>query len=180
MSRRLSNQTHNRQKKASKRPVEIYFDAFEKEYGHPVNRWIQVFGLPMFFFAVLGLVWVIPFPEIGLLKRYGYDTFVNWGSFFIAIIVYIYLRLAPMLSYAVLLSIGVFSFFIVQLEYAERAGGLPVWLVCVLLLQISLVALLVGRSIERRPVPLSRFLHLLMFGPIWLWHYVFKRLKLPY
>lgn len=163
-----------------RRPVDVYFDTFNQQYQHPVNRVIQWIALPVFAFGILGLVWMIPFPEISFLKKHGYDTFVNWGSFFIAGLVYHYLRLAPTLSYAMLLTIGVYSFFIVQLEYVEQAGGPAVWSVCACLLMASLLALYVGKNMEKESVPFRSFLKLLLLGPIWLWHFVFKRFNIPY
>ncbi len=163
-----------------KREVDVYFEAFAKYSQHPINRIIQYVCIPIFSFGVLGLVWMVPFPEIAFLKKHGYDTFLNWGSFFIAGFIYYYLRLATTLSYAVLLTVGIFSFFIVQLEYVEQAGGPAVWLVCGGLLFLSLAALLVGRRLERTPMPLSVFFKMLALGPIWLWHFVFKKLNMPY
>jgi len=151
-----------------------------QQYQHPVNRLIQYTALPVFSFAVLGLVWMIPFPEIGFLKKYGYDTFLNWGSFFIAGFIYYYLRLATTLSYAMLLTVGILSFFIVRLEYIEQAGGPSVWWVCALLLFASFLALYLGKRMEENPVSFSSFLRLLALGPIWLWHFVFKKLNIPY
>ncbi|MEC3881000.1 hypothetical protein [Parapedobacter sp. 10938] len=179
MSRRAGVKKNNVQE-VPKRPVDQYFDTFNRQYQHPVNRAIQWIAIPAFAFGVLGLVWMIPFPEIAFLKKHGYDTFVNWGSFFIAGVVYYYLRLAPTLSYAMLLTIGLFSFFIVQLEYVEQAGGPAVWSVCACLLMASLLALYLGKNMEKVAVPFRSFLKLLLVGPIWLWHFVFKKLNIPY
>ncbi|SEL84537.1 DUF962 domain-containing protein [Parapedobacter koreensis] len=163
-----------------KRKVDAYFETLDKAYQHPANRVIQWVAIPVLFFAVLGLVWMIPFPEITFLKKHGYDMFLNWGSFLIAAIIYYYLRLAPTLSYAVLFTIGIFSFFIVQLEYIEQRGGPAVWLVCMTLLLVSFIVLYWGRSMERTAPPFRSFLQLLALGPIWLWHVVFKKLNIPY
>ena len=169
-----------REQAALKRPVDVYFETFNQQYQHPVNRMIQWVAIPVFTFGVIGLVWMIPFPEIAFLKKHGYDTFVNWGSFFIAALVYYYLRMAPTLSYVMLVTIGVFSFFIVQLEYVEQAGGPAVWSVCACLMMASLLALYLGKGMERVAVPFRSFLQLLLLGPIWLWHFAFKKLNLPY
>lgn len=163
-----------------RREVDNYFEVLNDHSRHPVNRIIQYLFIPVFSFAVLGMIWMIPFPEIGFLKRLGYDTFVNWGSFFIAAMVYYYLRLAPTLSYAVLLTVGIFSFLIVQLEYLEQGGGPPVWSICALLLLVSLAALSLGQRLERPPLTVKGFLRLITLGPIWLWHFVFNKLRLPY
>ena len=171
---------HQRIQEAPKREVDVYFETFNRQYQHPINRVIQWIALPVFAFAVLGLVWMVPFPEIGFLKKHGYDTFVNWGSFFIAVMVYYYLRLAPTLSYAMLFMVGAFSFFIVQLEYLERDGGAAVWAVCASLLMASLLALYLGKNMEKSVISFRSFLRLLLLGPIWLWHFVFKKLNIPY
>lgn len=180
------NKNKNRKKHTSakaappKRPVEVAFDQLAQDYQHPVNRVIQAVAIPVFLFGILGLVWMIPFPKIAFLAEHGYDIFLNWGSFFIAAMIYYYLRMAPTLSYGVLLLIGIFSFFIVRLEYVEADGGPAVWLVCAILLVLSLLALYVGKTLERPSVSLRSFFRLLILGPIWLVHFIFKKLNIPY
>ena len=162
------------------RPVEVLFDQLAHDFQHPTNRIIQVVALPVLLFAVMGLIWMIPFPRIDFLAKHGYDIFLNWGSFFIAILVYGYLRLAPTLSYGVLLFIGVFSFFIVRLEYIEQNGGPAIWFICAILFVAALGALYSGKNLERQPVSLRSFLRLILIGPIWLLHFAFKKLNIPY
>ncbi|WP_353131000.1 hypothetical protein [Parapedobacter pyrenivorans] len=180
MSRKSGSQKRKQIKEVPKREVDRCFETFDQHYQHPINRVIQWIALPVFTFAVLGLVWMVPFPELAFLKKHGYDTFVNWGSFFIAGMVYYYLRLAPTLSYAMLLTVGVFSFFIVQLEYVEQGGGPAVWVVCACLLMTSLLVLYIGKGMEKNAVPFRSFLRFLVMGPLWLWHFVFRKLNIPY
>jgi uncharacterized membrane protein YGL010W len=162
------------------RPVDRYLAQYTADHQDPVNRVVQGICIPVMLFAVLGLIWMIPFPEIGFLKRHGYDTFLNWASFAIAALVYYYLRLSATLSYAVLLSIGVSSFFIVRLEYWEAAGGPAVWLVCFVLFLISLAGRLIGYRREKRRSPEQGYFLSLLIGPLWLWRTVFERWKIPY
>ncbi|MFB2120690.1 hypothetical protein [Parapedobacter sp. 2B3] len=180
MSRKSGVKTQKSIPEVPKRPVDVCFETFNRQYRHPVNQIVQWIALPVFAFSILGLVWMVPFPEVAFLKKYGYDTFINWGSFFIAGMVYYYLRLAPTLSYAMLLTTGIYSFLIVRLEYVEQAGGPPVWSVCACLLMASLLALYIGKNMEKVAVPFRSFLKLLLLGPIWLWHFIFKKLNLPY
>jgi len=162
------------------REVDVQFERLNKDFQHPLNRMIQRFAIPIFSFSLLGLIWIIPFPKIEFLEKYGYDIFLNWGSFFIAAVIYAYLRLAPTLSYGMLFVIGVFSFLIVQLEYVERDGGPAVWMVCGILLLCSFFALYMGKTMERKPVSARSFCRLLTLGPIWLLHSIFRKLKIPY
>lgn len=176
----MSRRKKHKQKAEPLRPVEEHFAVLSRYSADPRNRLIQYVFIPVFAFAILGLVWMVPFPEIGFLKKHGYDIFLNWGSVFIAIVVYYYLRLAPTLSYVVLLTIGVFSFLIVQLEYVERDGGPAAWLVFLVLLVLSVLALWIGKDREKEKMPFRHFLKLLLIGPIWLWSFVFKRMGWPY
>lgn len=159
--------------------LERIYTELESLTQHPGHRALHYLFIPILFFAVMGLVWMIPFPVIPFLKKHGYDIFLNWGSFYIAIIVYYYLRLSPVLSYAVLFSIAIMSFFIVQLEYVERDGGPAVWAVCTILLIMSAIILwIAGQKGSDKPMTLKRFLRIHVHSPLWLWHLVFKKFQI--
>lgn len=160
------------------RPIEKLFSEFNSEFGQG-NKALYVLFLILAAFGIMGLVWMIPFPQFDFLVKMKAHTFLNWGSFFIAIIIYSYLRLAPTLSYAVLFCIGIMSFFIVQLEYVERDGGPSVVLVCGIIALIGLVGLyLVLKSAT--PITFSKFIKFLAISPVWLWSKVFDQLKWKY
>ncbi|MGO3807768.1 MAG: hypothetical protein ACTJHT_15940, partial [Sphingobacterium sp.] len=59
-------------------------------------------NVALIFFGVMGLIWMIPFPQFDFLVSMEMHTFLNWGSFYIAIVIYLYLRMAPTLSYLIL------------------------------------------------------------------------------
>lgn len=163
-----------------KRPVDQYFENLNSNFRNPTNRIVQIIFLPLFFFGLMGLIWMIPFPQFDFLVKLGWHTFLNWGSFFIAILIYCYLKLSPTLSYAVLLCIGIMSYFIVQLEYIEREGGPSLLLVSSIITAASLLVLWFSKSKEQQVVTLSQFWVLIAVGPIWLWHFAFRKIKLKY
>lgn len=160
------------------RPVDRYFYELDQTFSQG-HLGLYALLLVLAFFGVMGLVWMIPFPQFDFLVRMNAHTFLNWGSFYIAIIIYSYLRLAPTLSYVILLCIGVMSFFIVQLEYVERDGGPTVVLVCTLLSAISLIVLWLMTKNEKK-VDGKDFLRFLTIGPIWLVSKIFTKLKWKY
>jgi len=143
------------------------------------NKIVYALLLTLAFFGVMGLVWMIPFPQLDFLKKMNAQTFLNWGSFYIAIIIYFYLKLAPTLSYAALFSISIMSFFIVQLEYVERDGGPTVILVCSIIALVGLLGLWLFAKKENQGTG-KDFWSLLTIGPIWLWSKVFDKLKFKY
>lgn len=158
------------------RPVEIYFQRLDQSYKG--NKIVYALFLTLAFFGVMGLIWMIPFPQLDFLQKMNAQTFLNWGSFYIAIIIYLYLRLAPTLSYAILFSIGIMSFFIVQLEYVERDGGPAVWFVCGALAAVGLLGLWIFSKKEQSDN--RNFWQLLSIGPIWLWSKIFQKFKIKY
>lgn len=166
------------QKPTFERPVEEYFHELDQVFQG--NRWLYALAVFGFFFGVMGLVWMVPFPKLGFLERMELDKFLNWGSFFIAVVVYAYLRLAPTLSYLMLFTIGAMSFLIVQLEYVERDSGPTVVLVCFLIAALSLLGLLLMTKKEEKKATWRELSALVAVGPIWLWSKVFDRLKWKY
>lgn len=158
------------------RRVEIYFSSLDQSFKG--NKIVYALFMTFAFFGVMGMIWMIPFPQLDFLKRINAQTFLNWGSFYIAIIIYLYLKLAPTLSYAILFTIGIMSFFIVQLEYVERDGGPAVLLVCGILAAVGLIGLWLFSKKEQNEN--QNFGQLLTIGPIWLWSKLFDKFKIKY
>ncbi|QNL49473.1 DUF962 domain-containing protein [Olivibacter sp. SDN3] len=165
-------------KKESKRPVDVYFEQYAESHQHPTNKLIHWVCVPLITFSISSLIWFIPFPHLSFLGQY--NGFVNWFTLVMAIVVYYYLRLAPTLSYAMLFSFGVFSFLIVQLEYWEQAGGPAPWIVALIIFVVAWIGQFVGHKIEGKKPSFLTDVKFLLIGPIWLWHFIFKKLNIPY
>lgn len=160
------------------RAIDKYFNTLDVQFGSG-NKILYAIFLALAFFGIMGLIWMIPFPQFDFLVNMKMHTFLNWGSFFIAVVIYSYLKLAPTLSYAILFSIAIMSYFIVQLEYVERDGGPTVILVCSILTVISMLALYLLTKKERN-ITGKEFINFLTLGPVWLWSKLFQKLKVKY
>lgn len=168
----------NSKQKRAVSEIERLFIEYAHSHQNSTNLLIHWICVPLIAFSVLGLVWMIPFPHISWLG--SMNGFVNWASFLIAFVVYYYLRLSPTLSYGMLFVVGIYSYFIVQLEYWEAAGGWPVWAVCALIFIVSWVGQLIGHKIEGSKPLFLTDLKLLLIGPIWLLSKLYKKMKIPY
>jgi len=162
------------------RPVDHQFDQLNKTFINTELRGLYALCLALLLLGVMAMIWMIPFPQFDFLVRNNMHTFLNWGSFFIAIVIYCYLKLAPTLSYAMLFTIAFMSFLIVQLEYIERDGGPAVWLVGLIMAVIGLVGLIATTKREPKALTPKDVYQLILIGPIWLWSFVFQRLKIKY
>lgn len=161
----------------STRAIHQHFIEFTSYHQHPTNRLIQWFCIPLAAFSILGMIWAIPVQFHFLGK---YKDFANLATIFIGIVMYYYWTLSRVLFWAMLFVLGIFSYFIVQLEYWERDGGLAFWSVCVVVFIISLVGKFIGHRIEGKKTSFMTDLKFLLIGPLWLWSKLFTKLKIPY
>lgn len=156
-----------------KRPIEVKLAEYNELYA--TEGPAQGIFVLFLCFGLSVLIWSIPFPHIDFLGRY--NGFVNWFTFFMAIVVYYYLRLAPTLSYAILFSFGVFSFLIVQLEYWEQDGGPALWIAGLIAFALGLGGYLLSDGHNRNMLSTFKSISI---APLWFWHLAFKKLNIPY
>ncbi len=165
-------------KQVEKRQVDIYFDKYAESHQNHTNETIHWICVPLIVFSLLGLVWCIPFPHIGFLGKY--NGFLNWASFLIAFSVYYYFTLSPVLSFLMMWVIGIMAYFIVQLEYWQAAGGPAVWVSCLTIFVLAWVGQFIGHKIEGKKPSFLDDVKFLLIGPIWLLHFVCKKIGLRY
>ncbi|WEK20068.1 MAG: DUF962 domain-containing protein [Candidatus Pedobacter colombiensis] len=161
-----------------KRPIDVLFDKYAESHQNSTNELIHWICVPLIVFSLVGLVWAIPFPHLEFLGKY--NGFINWASFLIAFSIYYYYRLSPVMSYLMLLLIFAMSFFIVQLEKVEAAGGPALWLVCAVIFVIAWIGQFVGHKIEGKKPSFLEDVKFLLIGPIWLLHFICKKIGLRY
>jgi len=161
------------------RPIDTYFDKYAESHQNHTNELIHWICVPLIVFSLFGLVWAIPFPHLEFLGKY--NGYVNWASFLIAFAIYYYYKLSPVLSYVMLLIIMMFSAGIVSLEKLHRLNGWPeMWQVCLIIFVVSWIGQFIGHKIEGKKPSFFDDIKFLLIGPIWLLHFVFKKVGIRY
>src|SRR5690606_19814057 len=160
------------------RKIDILLDEYSLHHQTPVNIRLQFLFIPLFVFSLMGLITAVPFPYLAFLGKY--NMFINWFSFALAIAIYYYLRLSPLLSYLMLFTFGALYFFVVQLEYVEQGGGIRLWQASLILFLVSLSALIIGNYKEKNGVPLIQFWKKVVLGPLWVWRIILRKFNLKY
>jgi uncharacterized membrane protein YGL010W len=164
--------------KAPQRPVDVYFAKYAESHQNPTNKLIHWICVPLIVFSLLGLAWAIPFPHLKFLgPYYGY---FNWASFLIAFSMYFYYKLSPVLSYAMLLIIMLFCYFITLLAGWQANGGPALWLVSLVIFVVSWIGQFIGHNIEGKKPSFLDDIKFLLIGPIWLVHFIFKKFNIKY
>lgn len=166
-------------KQKSSRLIDSYFYKYEESHKNSTNKLIHWICVPVIVFSILGLIWAIPFPHLDFLGKY--NGFVNWASFVITFAIYYYYRLSPTLSYGMLLVVFGFSGLIVTLEKLHTNSNWPfMWQVCLVLFVVSWSGQFVGHKIEGKKPSFFDDIKFLLIGPIWLLHFIYKKIGIPY
>lgn len=163
---------------APKREVDVLFDKYAESHQNTSNEIIHWICVPLIVFSIIGLVWSIPFPQLDFLGKY--NGFINWASFLIAFSGYYYYRLSPVLLYLMILVIFAMASVIIRLEKWEAAGGPAVWLVCAVVFVVSWIGQFIGHKIEGKKPSFLDDIKFLLIGPIWLLHFICKKIGLRY
>ena len=79
-----------------------------------------------------------------------------------------------------LLAVFVMSMLIVQLEKVEANGGPAVWLVCAVIFVLAWIGQFIGHKIEGKKPSFLEDVKFLLIGPIWLLHFICKKIGIRY
>lgn len=161
-----------------KKEVDVLFDKYAESHQNHSNEVIHWICVPLIVFSLLGLVWAIPFPKLEFLGKSA--NYLNWASFLIAFAVYYYYRLSPVMSYLMLIIISIMSFGIVSIEQWANNGGPAMWLVFTVIFVLAWIGQFIGHKIEGKKPSFLDDVKFLLIGPIWLLHFICKKVGLRY
>lgn len=113
------------------------------------------------------------FPQLKWLG--SYNGFINWASVFIAVVVYAYYRLSPVLSYLVLMVMFAFTYGISQSQVWEKAGGPGLAAASGLVLFAAFVLWLISCKITSKQELVAGYAKMLFIAPLWPLHLLFKK-----
>lgn len=137
---------------------------YDQNLQQPSSRLIHLLAIPVAVFSLIGVLWVSPFPYLGFLGNY--NGFLNWSSFLIAILIYYYLRIAPKVSYIMLLFLLLCAYGITELITYQTTDGIRTWIVCFTLLAISLCTCIFTATSNDKLNPSQR-MKLILAAPLW-------------
>jgi len=157
----------------AQRPIDVYFALYNERYPSAGDKLILSIFLLCFYFSILGLVWIIPFPQLSWLASFkGYFT---WASFYVAGLGFYWYKQSPVLSYFLFILLFALSYGASQLAEMGALIGPPVWVICTPILIASLVSLFII-SRKRKTDFVSSILRL----PVWLVSFLGKKLGARY
>lgn len=155
------------------RPVDALLKQYASAYPPGAGRTLQIISAYIMLLGLLGICWALPFPYIKWLG--SNNMLINWASVFIAIVVYVYYRLWPVLSYLILMVMFVFSYAISQSELWQKAGGPQLVSVSGLVLLLAFIIWFISCKITTKQELLAGYIRMLFIAPLWPFYLLFKK-----
>ena len=148
--------------------LQAQFDRYGESHQNPTNQAIHSVAVPLIYFSVLGLFWLIPLP----LSLPGW---VNFSSLAMAVTVLFYLNKSLSLALGLLL-LSVLSIFIFSWM---QTSDISIALVSIAIFVIAWTAQFVGHHIEGQKPSFFEDLRYLLVGPGWVIAKLYRRLHIP-
>ncbi|MFN8283469.1 MAG: Mpo1-like protein [Chitinophagales bacterium] len=156
------------------RTIDEWLTLYGRDHQNPTNKIIHWICVPVIVFTVFGLLMSVPFPDVA-------NGWINVATivFVFALIFYFRLSLPIFLG---MLVIG--SLMFIGNRYLATTIlpniGLTLWQLSLLVFVLAWILQFIGHKIEGQKPSFLEDMQFLLIGPIWLLHFVFNKVGIPY
>tara|TARA_Y100000385_G_C12867127_1_gene539841 strand:+ start:238 stop:708 length:471 start_codon:yes stop_codon:yes gene_type:complete len=153
--------------------MQDWLDAYGVSHQNPINKWIHWVCVPTIFVSLIGLLSLIPFPNI-----IGETShFIHFGTLLLAVGLVFFIRLSSVMAITMaLISIG--SLFLVSQMNIYVESQAIWWYFGAFAL--AWVGQFIGHKIEGEKPSFFDDLKFLLIGPAWLAAFVLQKLQIRY
>ena len=143
------------------RTMQQWLDEYGESHRHPTNKTIHWICVPVILFTVLGLLWLIPVPQVA--ESMG--PWANWATLFMALAVIYYLVLSPALAVGMAV-IALIMLAVVQ--WLDMNLPFPPWMLFVGIFVAAWIGQFIGHEVEGKKPSFFKDVQFLLIGPAWL------------
>ena len=159
------------------RPVDAMIEEYGESHQNPTNKTIHWVCVPAIFFSTVGLFWSIPQGPLGGLLPAPFDLYLNWATVLLVLTTIWYLRMSVPLAVGML---GVSLSMIALCVGVLSVSSAPLWQTSLIVFIVAWAGQFVGHKIEGKKPSFFKDLQFLLVGPMWLMHFVYKRMGIAY
>ena len=158
---------------ATRKSADQWFAEYGESHQDDTNELIHWICVPVIFFSVMGLLWSIPVPA----ALAAAAPWFNWVHPIILAALVFYFRLSVPLAFGLLGFMSVCYFLI---EWQAILHWYPVWKSSLILFVVAWIGQFIGHKIEGKKPSFLKDAVILLIGPAWLLHFVYKKLDIAY
>lgn len=149
-----------------------WLNEYGESHQNGVNKAIHWICVPLILWSVLMLLWSIPTPEILVRANLNFAYIAMMA----ALVYYVFLSPALGLGMLLVFYLLVYLTNRVMLLYT----GLPLWGLALIIFTAAWIGQFIGHKIEGKKPSFLKDVQFLLIGPIWLLHFIYKKLGIPY
>ena len=154
--------------------IDEWLTLYGRDHQNPTNKLIHWICVPVILFTVFGLLMSVPFPIIA-------NGWINVATIVFLFALAFYFRL----SFPIFVGMILIGFLMLLGNRFLAVNLLPT--IGLNLLQFSIIVFVIawifqfiGHKIEGQKPSFLEDMQFLLIGPIWLLHFIFKKIGIPY
>lgn len=153
------------------RSIQEWLDEYAVSHQNSTNKVIHWICVPLIVWSIILLLMSIPEPLI--LKNLN----LNWAWIASGMALFWYFLLSPALAIGMTIFLGALNFFSLQVE---NTSSYTVWTIGLAIFVIAWIGQFFGHHIEGKKPSFLKDIQFLLIGPMWLMHFIYKKLGLKF
>lgn len=154
--------------------IDEWLIVYGRDHKNATNKLIHWICVPVILFSIFGFLLSIPFPVFA-------NGWINVATIVFLLMLIFYARLSVPLSIGMLI-IGTAM---IWLNKWLQINVLPIvsitlWQFSLILFVVAWIFQFIGHKIEGQKPSFFEDVQFLLIGPIWLLHYIYKKIGIPY
>ena len=159
------------------RPVDAMIEEYGESHQNPTNKAIHWVCVPAIFFSTVGLFWSIPQGPLAGMLPAPYAGYLNWATVVLLLTTLWYLKMSVSLAIGM---VGVSAAMVGLCVGVLAVTTAPLWQTSLIVFVVAWIGQFVGHKIEGKKPSFFKDLQFLLVGPMWLMHFIYKRVGIAY
>ena len=156
------------------RKIDQLFAEYAESHQNQTNKFIHWICVPLIFFTIVGFISLIPTPHFCA----SYFGCISVASIVALVLVSIfYFTLSWRISLIMLLIMLLMEHFAYAINVHFKENS---WIIYLYIFVITWIFQFIGHKIEGKKPSFLKDLQFLLIGPIWLLHFILKKIGIKY
>ena len=156
------------------RKIDQLFAEYAESHQNQTNKFIHWICVPLIFFTIVGFISLIPAPHF-CAPFFGCISIASIVALFLVTIFYFTLSWRISLIMLLIMLLMEHFAYAINVHFKENS-----WIIYLSIFVITWIFQFIGHKIEGKKPNFLKDLQFLLIGPIWLLHFILKKIRIPY
>ena len=156
------------------RKIDQLFAEYAESHQNQTNKFIHWICVPLIFFTIVGFISLIPAPHF-CAPYFGCISVASIVALFLVTIFYFTLSWRISLIMLLIMLFMEHFAYAINVHFKENS-----WIIYLSIFVITWIFQFIGHKIEAKKPSFLKDLQFLLIGPIWLLHFILKKIGIPY